>query len=85
MLTARLQFDRVDDLVLVGGVTYLDIGEDLKIEKSIWFFEGKYTVLDDWFFEAKYNVYNYDDYMILSRYYTAHAVWFNVGYNFKKE
>jgi len=85
MTTARLQIDRVENLRLVGGITYLDIGEDLNIEKSIMWVEGKYTLENQLFFEAKYNVYNYDDYVILSRYYTANAVWLNIGYNFKKE
>ncbi len=40
-----------------------------------------YTVLDDLHVEVKYNVYNYDDYMILNRYYTANVVWFNVAYD----
>jgi hypothetical protein len=83
--TARLQIDRIDNLVLVGGATYLDIGQDLNIEKSILFFEGKLTFGKDFFVEAKYNVYNYDDYLVMNRYYTANAVWINVGQNFKRE
>jgi hypothetical protein len=85
MVTARLQCDRVRDLVLVGGVTYLNIGEDLNIEKSILFFEGMYTVLDDYHLEVKYNIYNYDDYAAFNKFYTANVVWFNVAYDFRKE
>ncbi len=84
IVTARLQIDRVRDLVLVGGVTYLNIGEDLNIEKSILFFEGVYTVKQDYHIELKYNVYNYDDYIICSKYYTANVVWFNLAYDFRK-
>jgi hypothetical protein len=83
--TARLQIDRIKDLVLVGGATYLDIGQDLNIEKSILFFEGKLMFGEGYFVEAKYNIYNYDDYLVLNRYYTANVVWFTIGQNFKKE
>jgi hypothetical protein len=31
---------------------------------------------------VQYNVYNYDDYLLTSRLYTANVVWFNVGYEF---
>jgi hypothetical protein len=34
---------------------------------------------------VKYNVYNYDDYLILGRYYTANVIWFNVGYAFSAD
>ena len=81
--TARLQIDRIKGLVLVGGATYLDVSGDLSIEKSIMFFEGKYMLPKNLFVEAKYNIYNYDDYIVTSRYYTANVVWLNVGYNFK--
>jgi hypothetical protein len=86
IVTGRLQLDRIRHLTVVGGVTYLDIGENLNIEKSILFLEGKYTVMRDFFVEAKYNIYNYDDYVAIAsgRYYTANVVWFNVGYNFTK-
>ncbi len=80
-MTGKVDFERITNLRLSSGVTYLDIGEDLNIEKSILFFEGMYTVLDDLHVEVKYNVYNYDDYMILNRYYTANVVWFNVAYD----
>jgi hypothetical protein len=30
-------------LRLSGGVTYLDLGQDLDIEKSVLTFEGEYT------------------------------------------
>jgi len=80
-VTARLDVERIKDLRLSAGVTYLDIGKDLDIEKSILMFEGNYTFLKDYFVEVKYNVYNYDDYVLLDRYYTANVVWLNVGYN----
>ena len=37
-------------------------------------------VARDYFVQVKYNVYNYDDYLLLDRYYTANVVWLNVGY-----
>jgi hypothetical protein len=83
LVTARAQIDRVKDLKLVGGVTYMDVGEDLNIEKSILFFEGMYTFLDDYHVEVKYNIYNYDDYIVFGKYYTANVVWVNLAYDFR--
>jgi len=80
-VTARVDFERIPDLRLSSGVTYLKAGKDLDIEKSILFFEGFYTMQDDLHFEIKYNVYNYDDFILLDRYYTANVVWFNVAYD----
>jgi len=79
-VTGRVDFEYVKNLRLTAGATYLDIGKDLDIEKSILSFEGHYDLLKDYFVEVKYNVYNYDDYVLLDRYYTANVVWLNVGY-----
>jgi len=80
-ITGRLDFEMVKDLRLSAGLTWLKIGEDLDVEKSILMFEGHYAFMDDWCVEAKYNVYNYDDYVLLDRYYTANVIWLNLGYN----
>lgn len=80
-VTGRVEVDAITDLKLSGGVTYLDLGQDVDIEKSILSFEGHYDFAHDYFVEVKYNVYNYDDYILLDRYYTANVVWLNVGYN----
>lgn len=92
VVTARLDFSpimivnrKMPDIKLAGGVTYIDVGKDLDIEKSFVFVEGLYRFKDDYFVEAKYNVYNYDDYVLINRYYTANVVWINVGYDFKVE
>ncbi|MDH3215862.1 MAG: hypothetical protein OEN01_06155 [Candidatus Krumholzibacteria bacterium] len=85
LVTGRVHFDWLKNLRLVSGVTYMDIGEDLDIEKTIVFVEGTFTVLNDYHLEVKYNVYNYDDYILIDRYYTANAVWINVAYDFRKE
>ena len=81
-VTCRVEVEKFRDLKLSAGVTYLDIGKDLDIEKSILMFAGEYTLQDDYFVEVKYNVYNYDDYILLDRFYTANVVWMNVGYKF---
>ena len=80
-VTGRVEFDRMKGLQLAGGVTYLDIGRDLDIEKSIVFLEGAYTLANDYHLEVKYNAYNYDDYILLNRYYTANVLRINVGYD----
>ncbi|MCB1183524.1 hypothetical protein KDM41_08820 [bacterium] len=79
-VSARVDLTAVRNLDLAAGLTYLNIGGDLDIEKSILMFEGEYTVARDYFVQVKYNVYNYDDYLLLDRYYTANVVWLNVGY-----
>jgi hypothetical protein len=81
IVTARADFLRIKNLSLAGGVTYLDIGEDLDIEKSMVFAEGSYRVLKDYRLEVKYNCYNYDDYILLDRYYTANVWRINLAYD----
>lgn len=80
-VTGRIDINAIKDLRLSAGLTYLDIGKDMDVEKSIMMFEGHYTLMNDYFIELKYNVYNYDDYVLLDRYYTANVVWVNIGYN----
>jgi hypothetical protein len=82
IVTGRVEFDRIRNLRLAGGVTYLDIGRDLDIEKSMVFAEGAYTLLNNYRIEVKYNVYNYDDYILVDRYYTANVLRINLGYDF---
>jgi hypothetical protein len=70
-------------LRLAGGATYMKIRENLDIEKSMAFVEGDYALPRGYHLEIKYNVYNYDDYILLSRYYTANVVRINLGYDFR--
>lgn len=79
--TTRLDFDRIQDLNLAGGLTYVEVRRDLDIQKYFFFLEGMYTVLDDYHLEVKYNRYEYDDFILLDRYYTANVVWINVAYD----
>jgi len=85
VVTGRADLNRIPNLRLSGGVTYLDIGKNLDIVKTIGFMEAEYTVAENYHFEVKYNVYNYDDYVLLDRYYTANAVWFNFAYDLHVE
>jgi hypothetical protein len=81
IVTGRIDVARLQPLRLAGGITYMDIGKDMDIEKSILFVEAEYAFLNDLHVEVKYNVYNYDDYILLDRYYTANVVWLNVAYD----
>jgi len=81
LVTARVECDRIPRLRLAGGVTYMDVGEDLDIEKSLVFVEGAYTMPEGYHLEVRYNAYNYDDYVLLDRYYTANALRIAVGYD----
>jgi len=80
-VTGRVEFERITHLRLAGGLTYMDIGRDLDIEKSIVFLEGEYALTSAYSVEIAYNAYNYDDYVLLDRYYTANVLRINVGYN----
>lgn len=79
-VTARVDLTAIDRLRLGGGLTYLDLGKDLDVEKSILTFDGTYDLARDYFVSLRYNVYNYDDFVLLDRYYTTNVVWLNVGY-----
>jgi hypothetical protein len=79
--TGRVEFERIKGLRIAGGVTYMEVGGDLDIEKSIVFLEGAYTLANDYSIELRYNAFNYDDYILLDRYYTANVLRINVGYN----
>ena len=81
IVTGRAEFTRIKNLRLAGGATYLDIGKDLNIEKSTVFAEGTFRLLRDYQIEVKYNVYNYDDYIVLDRYYTANVWRINLAYD----
>ncbi len=81
-VTARAYSEWYRNARIGGAVTYLDVGGDLDIEKSILSVEAAYRFLDDFRAEVKYNVYNYDDYILINRYYTANIVWINVAYDF---
>lgn len=79
-VSARVDLTGVRNLRLGGGVTYLDLGKDLDVEKSILTFDGQYDLSRDYFVRVRYNVYNYDDFVLLDRYFTANVIWLNVGY-----
>ena len=81
--TGRLEFTRVRNLRLATGFTWLDIAQDLDIEKGLFFAEGAYTLLDHYRLEVKYNGYSYDDFILLDRYYTANVVQINLAYDFR--
>lgn len=80
-LTGRVEFERVPGLRLAGGVTWMDIGGDLDIEKSVVSLEGAWTLAGAYVLELEFNAFNYDDYVLLDRYYTANVLRINVGYN----
>jgi hypothetical protein len=84
-VTGRVGLTVWDDLDLMGSFTYLELDKDLDLEKSIVSIGAAYQFKNGLMADVKYNVYNYDDYLLLDRYYTANVVWFNVGYKFSKK
>jgi len=81
-VTGRVDADLFEDLSAGAAVTYMDIGEDLDIEKSVLSFHLGYRFLHGYDVDVKYNAYNFDDYMVAGRFYTANVVWINLGYTF---
>ncbi len=81
IVTARADVSRIRNLTLAGGLTYMDIRKNLSIEKWVVFAEGSFRLLRDYHVEVKYNAYNYDDYILLSRYYTANVWRINLAYD----
>lgn len=81
-VTGRVGLTVMDDLDLMGSFTYLDMCKDLDLEKSMVSIGAAYRLQNGWSADIKYNVYNYDDFLLVDRYYTANVIWFNVGYEF---
>ncbi len=84
-VTGRVHADVFDRLTAGAGVTVVSITDDLDIVKSILSFDLGCALPRGFSVDAKYNVYNYDDYLVAARYYTANVVWLNVGYDFSTE
>jgi len=81
-VTGRVGLTVLERLDLMGSFTYLDLCKDLDLEKSVVSIGAAYRLKNGLMADIKYNVYNYDDYVLIDRYYTANVVWFNVGYEF---
>lgn len=81
VVTGRAEIVRFPGLRLAGGVAYLDYGGDLDLEKSTVFAEAALRLAGRYHLSAKYNCYNYDDYILLDRYYTANVVRVELGYD----
>lgn len=84
-VTGRLGISVFERLDLEGALTYLKAENDLDIEKSIISMSAAYRLPKGFLTDVKYNIYNYDDYLVAGRFYTANVVWVNVGYAFSTE
>ena len=83
--TARLGITFHDRIDTQASVTYFKTGKDLDIRKSIVSVGLGYRFKNGFSADARYNAYNYDDYLVIARYYTANVVWLNVGYAFSTQ
>lgn len=81
-VTGRVGVTVMEDLDLMGSFTYLSLEEDLDLDKSIVSVGAGYRFPHGFLADVKYNAYNYDDYLLSDRVYTANVIWFNVGYEF---
>jgi len=84
-VTGRVGLVLWKDLGVAGSFTYLEMEEDLDLEKSIISIGASYRFPRGILADVTYNVYNFDDYVLINRFYTANVVWFNVGYEFSTE
>jgi hypothetical protein len=82
---ARVDADYHETISGAVAVTYLSLGEDIDVDKSLLSFELGYHFGKGFSADAKYNIYNYDDYLVASRFYTANVAWINLGYAFSTE
>jgi len=79
-VTGRVELDIYGRVLAKTSVHYVTLDEDLDIDKTILSFELAYTFMRAYDARVKYNVYNYDDYLVAGRYYTANVVWIDFGY-----
>jgi hypothetical protein len=82
---ARVEGNYHEHITGAVAVTHLRLGEDLDVDKSLLSFELGYKFAKGFSTDAKYNIYNYDDYLVAERFYTANVVWINVGYEFSTD
>lgn len=83
--TARVNVTYHDRIDGTASITYFSASEDLDIRKSIVSVGLGYKFANGFSTDARYNAYNYDDYLVVARYYTANVVWLDVGYAFSTE
>jgi hypothetical protein len=84
-VTARLDLDLYERVTAAAAVHFITLDEDMDTEKSILSFELAYTFRRAYDAKVKYNVYNYDDFLVADRYYTANVVWIDAGYTWSTE
>ena len=84
-VTGRVALDFYERVTAVAAIHYITLDEDLDIEKSILSFEVGYRFRKVYDAMVKYNVYNYDDFLVAGRYYTANVVWIDFGYALSTE
>ena len=81
-VTARVDADVIERITAGAAVTYMSLEEDLDIEKSVLSFHLGYRFAGGYDVDVRYNTYNFDDYLVPGRFYTANVVWINIGYSF---
>jgi hypothetical protein len=84
-VTGRVELDVYQKITAVAAVHFITLDEDMDIEKSILSFELAYVFRNAYDAKVKYNVYNYDDFLVAGRFYTANVVWVDFGYAFSTE
>jgi hypothetical protein len=89
-VTGRIELELFERITGAAAVHFVDISEDMDIEKSILSFEVACAFFKRFDAKVKYNVYNYDDFLIADYsqnkgFYTANVVWMDVGYAFSTE
>lgn len=84
-VTGRVDLDVYQRITAAAAVHFITLGEDMDLEKSILSFELGYVFRKAYDAKVKYNVYNYDDFLVADRFYTANVVWIDFGYALSSE
>jgi hypothetical protein len=79
IVTARAETDRIRHLHLGAGLSWLDYKHDFDVEKSIVTAEGKWQITPHYHLAAAYNAFNFDDAVLLDRYFTANVLRLGFG------
>jgi len=84
-VTARAELQRVPRVRLACGVTWLEVTRDVRLEKSVLSGEADLQLAAGYRLELQGNVFDFDDYVLLDRYYTANVLRIGLAYDFRSK
>jgi hypothetical protein len=81
--TARVEVERIPRVKLACGVTWLEVTRDVRLEKSVLSADAELRLAAGYRLVAQGNVFDFDDYVLLDRYYTANVLRIGLAYDFR--